>query len=270
MIRQENLGPSVARNVGLSHAKGEYVCFIDSDDYYRSDYLEELHRYITLNDISICGYKIVDFKDTILKNCICDNEITRVDVLANYVLQKQEISGYLWNKMFKRKIIRDHNIKFNPSIYVGEDLLFVLEYLSVCKTGSIISKALYAYCYNEGSLSHKFSEKNLSLLEVYSRAYKLFDDKIYKKQILQSIILHYLTFYELYNDKNAVERIVVSFMKENNITDKTIVNVLPKTDRIKYNIFHHNKKLYLLLMKLYRIMKTFSLEETKKYYKSKL
>lgn len=151
-VYQENQGVSIARNNGISHAKGDYIIFVDSDDIVSKNYISELVNSLeNFNaDMSICNYT-----DNI-------NEINKVKkVIKSKVVNAKEIhdniiknnlkEGYLWNKIFKKDVIERNNLKFQEGIRVWEDLYFVLEYLDKIKNVVILEKNLYYYRARVGS-----------------------------------------------------------------------------------------------------------------------
>lgn len=161
----ENSGPSRARNVGLDNASGEWVIFIDADDWIEYDMLSKLD--ITGNsspDIIFWGFS------RCYENCkieICSpkdvNLTTDRDVvysqLAYLFDSKEEFFGYSWNKLFKRSIIEKANLRFCDGLFCREDELFTLMYCCHISSLCIISLPLYNYRMINSSLSHGNSVK---------------------------------------------------------------------------------------------------------------
>ena len=153
-----NSGPSVARNIGLEKSSGEFIQFIDSDDYIDDKMTERLVSSFKQNcDMVICGYISITTNHSIPKTlkdgCFTFNEFIGSfgDFYANAIIQ------YLWNKMFKADIIKNNNIIFNTDTKRGEDLLFVIDYLGHCSNVSTISKNLYYYYRNNDSLTLNYN-----------------------------------------------------------------------------------------------------------------
>ena len=142
-----NHGVSYARNQGLIHAKGEYITFVDSDDYVKKDLVESLFERMSISNADLI---VSDFnnKNEIKDFCvnIAKENIKQIMFLfTNYLL-----FGPM-QKLYKTDLIGD--IRFPENYQYGEDLLFNLEYLKKAKTVSYINRQLYVYCIRENSLS---------------------------------------------------------------------------------------------------------------------
>ena len=255
VIRQENAGPAQARNTGLESANGEFICFLDADDYLEPNFIEMLYKGIQQADISVCGYNVISQE---LKNATVyrpEEGIVTSKVAVNCVLYQRAVSGFLWNKMFRKSIISTSGLHFRPSVFVGEDLLFVLYYLSFVSDAVFIKDALYNYTYIETSISHNIDNRKLTMLDAYSKAYTIFDYDGYRDSILSLYIAHYLAFYELLDNKDMIQLKLQEFMSTYNISKQQIIKVLKKTDKLKYKVYCSNKHLFVALMKSYRILK---------------
>lgn len=163
-INQDNSGPSDARNAGIDVSSGEFIQFVDADDYIDSDMVSTLvNKKIDNNsDLVICGYKVV-YKNN-------DQEINNYNNIVGVsdILTKKEFLKcfhYFFvnffinspcNKLYSSSIIKENKLKFNNSISLGEDLLFNLEYLRYCNMISIEHNCYYNYVQiNSTSLTKK-------------------------------------------------------------------------------------------------------------------
>lgn len=144
-LYQDNSGPSEARNKGIQTSTGEYLVFIDSDDTVHKKYIELLLNEIIGSeaDIVCCGYKdeskygVKNHTDFVFSDSISKHSF--MEMVCNGT------GGVLWSKIFKKEIIVKNNLKMDKNIFMSEDLVFVLQYVSHCKAFSTIKKYLYNY-----------------------------------------------------------------------------------------------------------------------------
>ena len=195
-VYKENEGVSIARNAGLKIATGEYICFIDSDDSYIENYIEKLCKNAENGDLIICGY-IKQYKENKEFMQIHKGEYDS-EIIMQEVLENDCIGGFLWNKLFKKKIISDKKLIFDHDINVGEDLLFVEKYLQYCKKVIIINEYIYVYNILSTSASHNFSYKTVTMLMAYLRMLECSESTRYKKLIINRYINQLLAFYGKY------------------------------------------------------------------------
>lgn len=149
LFHQENQGVSIARNVGMQKANGEFFIFVDADDTVAPQYIEILVACAKKSDMGIVGFTSKR-EELVTKVSINTVDICAADMTED-ILCGTNYDGYLWNKIFLRKIIQTNDLEFPPNIVVWEDLLFVLQYLKKCDRITISSEKLYYYRYREGS-----------------------------------------------------------------------------------------------------------------------
>lgn len=177
IIHQENQGPSKARNTGINAAKGDYICFIDSDDYVSPNYLSDFNIDKDV-DFVVQGMELIYINERLNKKYI---PLKTIVCNLDKALEETSIYVLLYGpccKAFKTSILRENNIVFPLNIHYGEDRIFVLKYMRYCSNNvKIISTANYYYMHeNVASLTAKRKESielGLSSLLQYRELKKL-------------------------------------------------------------------------------------------------
>lgn len=174
VIHKQNGGVSSARNAGIEAAKGEYICFVDSDDYLESNYLKELvetkKKYPDFDNVW-CGFQTVEDYNgknkeaVIAKNDTGNSCYSLEDIM---ILHERWLDASPCNKLFNKRVVVNNNIKFPEDLSLGEDLLFNFEYLDSTKGKIVvINQPLYNYIRDgKESLDNKYYP---NLLEIYRR-----------------------------------------------------------------------------------------------------
>ncbi len=192
----ENHGLSAARNVGLKHSKGNYVCFVDADDWIEPEMIEILLRNIhqTDADISTCGmffdYGIKGGKPVKTDGCrVADQKGFFHELICN-----PNVYGYAWNKMIKGDIARGHS--FDETLFSQEDMDYCMNIAKVSSSVVCTDSQLYHYRQRSDSMTGvlKYSERKLSVAKVYERAMPIYaeycidDVHIIEKNYLKILI----------------------------------------------------------------------------------
>lgn len=148
---QENKGVATARNELLSKVKGDYVLFVDSDDWIELDMVEFLIAKVTEEnaEVAVCGNVV---NNGIPKKNYKEETWGKEKVIEEF-LRHTNFNGSLWNKLFSVKLLKN-NPTFNPEISYGEDALFTWQIIQNVEKIIVTDKQLYHYRMNEGSLSH--------------------------------------------------------------------------------------------------------------------
>jgi hypothetical protein len=133
---------------------GDFVCFVDSDDFVEPNYLESLLQGMDDSDACVCGYTTGD-AEYYLSSRIYERKRF---VQCLFELEDNGLLGYLWNKLFRADIICRQNIRFNERLSLWEDLLFVWDYLLHTEKIRVKEDILYHYISRGGSLM----ESNIS------------------------------------------------------------------------------------------------------------
>lgn len=161
VFHQRNQGVSVARNVGIDHSYGEWICFVDSDDYVGSDYLAAFLTQGCLqeNCLNIQGRHIVsDISGEILRSLyypdlyINKKNVAEVFSHCNFLANSGPVE-----KLFNRKVLNDYQIRFRSDLTVREDALFVYAYRIKMESMRLIPVTTYYYrqAFKRSSLSSK-------------------------------------------------------------------------------------------------------------------
>lgn len=211
-----NLGPSCSRNYAIEKCQGEWICFIDSDDYIDADYLNKMYSAHDEADIIISSFIQVDEKANCLKKYIVSDKYSSKhfsEALDKAYGGKDDLEfvyNLCWNKLFRRKLFSD--VRF-PEGRLQEDA-YVMAYLFYNMTRPIvaISDAIYYYVDYSESTSHRAQNgisdmlRRIDLVFLYKshiRLHKLNNNLLYKRSranLLNNIItiyrLHYKKYYK--------------------------------------------------------------------------
>lgn len=180
MVCKENGGLTSARVFGLHESIGEYICFIDSDDYLHPEYLKSLYDCINeaSADISICAYYTDNGVEQIAHPLYFNSKkqvIDKSDILEEYVLPQiasvsandSILPAFIWLRLFRREVL-------TPEVFVSErevmleDLALSLKIFGNLDKIAIVNTPLYYYCITPGSLTLKYREN------VWTMLYKLY------------------------------------------------------------------------------------------------
>ena len=148
VIHKNNTGVSEARNIGIQKAQGDFIVFVDGDDYVSGDYISILLEGILIDNVDLfCADFFIVNEGNAVTHSLNTNEsivLSRnqaIDMLGD----KRYFQGYLWNKIFIRQVILDNNIFFHKDIKIWEDMLFCLEYIKCINRIGYIKKPIYYY-----------------------------------------------------------------------------------------------------------------------------
>lgn len=173
----DNHGPGATRNIGLDHAAGEYIYFMDSDDWIDDRLLEaSVNRILeTKADIVQFGVKY-EQNNGMYSREYCQKQsrvFTKKDIKQDFFTFWNEKNCYLWIHFFRYETVK--NIKFEYIIN-GEDVSYVMDALSRAKTIAFIPETFYHYRYVEGSTCHRWVPNIMECLEVQWKHTKSFLD----------------------------------------------------------------------------------------------
>lgn len=217
---EENQGPGGARNIGLQYASGEYIAFVDSDDYIKPEMFECMYKKAIENDYDLveCGYfSERKNKDMMLWDKSMEGEISFDNRVKMFIT-----CGFICTKLFKRNIIINSQIEFIPKMRL-EDVDFLNRlYCRIEKVG-IVDKTLYYYRNNPASFTNKGNEiKYFDMYNTFCRKYlnNMKKEKIYNilRPVIEYVIIGiWFDMFRTYVTKSS--KIDTNFLK---IIDKEI------------------------------------------------
>lgn len=199
----ENRGLSMARNKGMDEARGEFICFLDSDDMYHERYLETLHDLILQYDadFSCCAFTRKDPPKW-------STEPPHIYVesgeeILDHMNRDDVIKTVVWNKLYKRKLIEDNHLSFEAG-RLYEDMLFSPPVLYHSKCAVFTDERLYYYRVRKDSImQRKFSEKSLHFHDSICRRAEYFL-KLGKNDLYYKEIDHLI--FKLYKDLDDFDK----------------------------------------------------------------
>lgn len=158
---KENSGASFSRNVGIQNATGDYICFVDSDDYVEQDYIQNFIDGLKIGDelvfqgICIVRNGIREKRRPIAGRYENDNVLEGISDINRY-----SMFGYVCNKLYKTSIIRSNGLCFDTSINISEDRIFALHYIRYVNCLVTIPKCSYVYEIQASGLTNKYRTYN--------------------------------------------------------------------------------------------------------------
>jgi len=181
----ENKGVSYTRNRGLDAAQGDYIFFVDSDDWVSCEYINQM---LTLAEactdaLPVCGYTFIDHTQKIRSVYRWDEKMDSdkwVSASNLFDLERRILIQTLWNKVFRREIIQSAHIRFDESLSMGEDFQFVLDYMEAAGLHQcvVLNRPLYYYIRaNQTSLMSKWFDMPFDVrMQTYRRLAACMED----------------------------------------------------------------------------------------------
>lgn len=253
---KENGGQGSARNFGLQKAEGEYIGYVDSDDYVELDMYEKLYNKAKKEnlDIVICGSHNVTEEG--LKTIELDRQIFK-DKKKNAFFGRMAV----WNKIYKKDLLLNNNSTFRSKLWY-EDLDFTLKILSKAKKVGYVNKPFYNYLIREGStMNNSNVNRNLEILLAF--------DEVIKDNSLEDYhsIIEFLVVDHIYisaivrvvnatadkNKKREVINKLINYVKTNfpDYKKNEYLHTLSRNRKLVYKLI--NQKAYWLIKLIFKI-----------------
>ena len=181
VIHKSNSGVSSARNEGLNVANGAWIWFVDSDDTVSITALEKLTKY-------------VDDVDLVVFNAKVDKLYVKDKNFFDDYYFKYQFGFEPWNKLYKKSIIENNNLKFDTQETIGEDLLFNITYYQYANTYKFTILKYYNYRVREDSAMQSNNEMRIEQqLRLYAKIYKIYKEKLDERTLAQLYIMHLIS-----------------------------------------------------------------------------
>jgi len=150
VYHKSNSGVSKTRNYGLDHCTGEWIAFVDSDDYIEKDYIEHFLRQ-NVNSFNVGGYNLFGWNVSGIKRHVgkkeryynLNNDISKIDVTPSSI--EINIIYHICSKLYNNKILQANHIRFPENMILAEDCCFNIEYLRYCPNVAMIPYSGYYY-----------------------------------------------------------------------------------------------------------------------------
>ena len=193
-ITRANAGVSSARNRALARAQGDYIQFLDSDDWLTPD---STRLMVQLMEEKKADMVIADFYRVVNEHVSVKGDIDEELLLtrtqyAEFMMQNPAdfYYGVLWNKLYRRSIISRYRLRMDEKVSWSEDFIFNMEYVLHCDKIAVLKAPVYYYIKTEGSLVSRGGSSiqntvrmKLNVIEYYSDFYRhIYDEKEYARK----------------------------------------------------------------------------------------
>lgn len=251
-----NKGIGYNRNLGIKKAKGEYVCFIDSDDYVKEDFISKMYNYSKENnlDLCVCDYVNVDEEGNKLKEFnLSDFCITNYEE-NNKILC--EINLAPWNKLYKKDMLVKNKIEFSETLKY-EDLSFVALSIKNSKKIGKINEQLNYYTIHNNSETTTRDKRVFDIFKQLDIVRNEYKSGKYLDELTVSVLLNYTIQQRYQIDKDTQSKFIddaFKYLNDNNIDYKHSEYI--KNRSFLKGLIEKNKFITKIYCKIYSMLKT--------------
>jgi len=175
-IKQSNLGAGEAINAGIERARGDYLAFVDNDDWVEQTIYEQLHSALKSNnaDMVVCNFNLIydDHADLCYSN-ILDETVHIYDDVYSYFCRYcacPKPNNYTWSRLYNLKTIKESEVRFEP-FRLGADTLFNFKLLPLMNRVTFIKDGLYNYVQRSDSSVYT-AARAINIAQVYADAFE--------------------------------------------------------------------------------------------------
>lgn len=241
VIDKKHTGLLDTRRVGVQAATGEYIAFVDSDDWIHPQYFECLYNVLGKDcDMSVCGFTRTD--EYKIKEGIKNNEPQFMNVAE--AMKNRHIRGHVWGRLFRANLLEE--VVFPKEVVMLEDRVVCMQALVKCRKVSYISDELYYYFNRPHSLVHEYATDILPAGVAFEELAKKYESKVFLREAYAAFLAHrYLNMFK--QDYSSIERKLKRHFK---CCKKMSKKLMPLRQRMILNIMVNFPWLY----RLYRII----------------
>lgn len=224
IITQENAGPGVARNTGMSLVTGEYLIFLDSDDWFEKDFLESMEKCAAENyaNVVVCRGEAFDSEtgesmgsEWMMRTKHLPDAVFQVKDVADYLFQFTH--GWPWDKLYRTQFIKENGLKY-PALRNSEDLVFVFQSLALADTVAIVDRVFVHHRMNRKSsvsgLLFRAPESPCQALEILMEKLKSQDDYFMFEQSFLNWAMEFLVWYISSIEELHIQRTVLLVLRK--------------------------------------------------------
>lgn len=268
VIHKKNGGLSEARNCGLDIATGDYIGFVDSDDWVESDMFEVLHRNAIMlkADITICGYYIVKENKIKIPYVLQTDMVYSQEEALKELIHDTKVKNYTWNKLYRKELFAQIRYPVGAKF---EDMATTYKLFAKSEKIVLINEYKYYYLFRkEGISNQKTLDNSYDLFKAYQNRYNDLKEVIpqYKNQMYKQLISSALAFYNKClivkisgEDEPRIEEIV-TFINEHSMNKA--VNILGNFERFSLKLIGQQRKIYNSMYLVYVILRNILLRST--------